>query len=227
MSISPDQSRFTACVIGEATPEEQSSFDAALLTDAALREEAVTLSRTAHRLTHALKGETPVLLTNEQRHRVLQQGTTRAAAPVRRAGRPAWLGPTFATAGIAAAFALGLYLMPDMKTGTPPAGQETGIPSVAIQPGPASKAGSRPLIPPPSVATGVPASPMPAATSPASPARLERQAAMAATPPVIRVVPAPVPSSDGPEKDFSPAGRALPGKTIPVESLASPKVLPP
>ena len=79
MSFSPDQSRFTACVLGEGTPKAQASFDAAQLKDTALREEAVILSRTAHRLANAFKHETPVTLTLQQRHDSLRVGAPACA----------------------------------------------------------------------------------------------------------------------------------------------------
>ena len=226
MSSSPDSSRFTACVIGEATPEEQSAFDAALLKDAGLREEAVTLSRTAHRLTQALKGEEPVSLTIHQRNHVIQQGATQPV-PLRTRVRPAWFGPTMATAGIAAFLALGFYVIPDKENSTPVKTQETGIPTVAIQSGAVSTKGSRPIAPPPSVATEGRTAPMLEVRSPEKPASLQRPAAIAATPPNIRLDPAPVPPALRAAKDSSPGGRPLPGNKRPVESLASPLVLPP
>lgn len=140
--------------------------------------------------------------------------------------RPAWFGPTWATAGIAATLALGFYALPDKMKENPPQAPEQGILSVALEPRPISEAGPRPVAPPPPVAAGAPASPVLGASSPAKPVVVKQAAAMTATPPVLRV-PAPVPSNQGPIREPVVPGRPLPGKVIPVESFAGPQVLPP
>ena len=227
MSLSSDDSHFTACVLGEATPEEQSSFDAALLADPTLREEAVTLSRTAHRLTTSLKREAPLTLTINHRHRVLQHGSVASPATVRPAKRSVWLLPTLATTGIAACLAWGFYSIPSQKPAGPNIKTETGIPSVAMQPNVPGKAGTRPVIPPPALAREPGPSTLPDTSAPASPVRLERQDAIAATPPIIKVTPSPLPPTVETVRDFTPPGQRMPGRNTPVESLGGPQVLPP
>ena len=220
MSTSPDQSRFSACVLGEATPAEQSAFDAALLKDATLREEAVTLSRTAHRLATAFKQEAPLSLTLSQRHTVLSYGM--APAVPRRTSRPAWTTPTCATLGIAAALALGLYLF----AGTPPqpsgSGPEMGIPSIALKTVPDVGSGTHPVLPPPVVSSGPGAATIPEAAELESPVLPSRPETMAATPPVIKVSPAPV----SPQRDvWNESDRVIKpasGQPATGESLASP-----
>ena len=113
MSFTPEQSRFTACLLGEGSPAEQAAFDAALLGDAALRAEAVALSRTAHRLEEALRREAARALAGPPR----QAGLPRAASPVRRQARAvSWRGPTLATAALLALGLGGLAL----PWGSPP-----------------------------------------------------------------------------------------------------------
>ena len=220
MSISPDQSRFSACVLGEATPEEQAAFDAALLKDATLREEAVTLSRTAHRLATAFRQEAPLSLTISQRHAVLSYGGVPAVP--RQPSRPAWMTPTFATLGIAAALALGLYLF--AGTPTPPSGSksEPGIPSIAIKTVPEAGSGTHPVLPPPVVTTRPGNATIPEATGLESPVLPPRPETMAAIPPVIKVSPAPVPPErevlNGSERSIKPAS----SQPASGESLASP-----
>ena len=220
MSTSPDQSRFSACVLGEATPAEQASFDAALLKDATLREEAVTLSRTAHRLATAFRQEAPLSLTLSQRHAVLSYGG--APAVPRQASRPAWMTPTFATLGIAAALALGLYLFGG--TPTPPSGSksELGIPSIAIQKMPDAGSGTHPVLPPPVVTSGPRGATIPETAGLENPVPPYRPETMAATPPVIKVSPAPV----HPERDVWKESDRItkPASSQPAtgESLASP-----
>lgn len=54
--------------------------------------------------------------------------------PIRRGPRPAWLAPTLATAGIAAAIVLGMNVLSGMPATSPTSGNAaTGIPTVAIQ----------------------------------------------------------------------------------------------
>ena len=218
MSLSPDESRFTACVVGESRPDEQAAFDAALVHDAGLRGEALGIRRTALRLAAALRQESPVSLTLSQRHAVLQQGIPARRNPSR---RQAWLGPSLATAGIAAALALGLYALPGIRV--PSRGTEQGIPSVAIQQATTSKAVSMPILPPAAVGSGAPAAPgIPRAAPPESPAPPHPSEAMAAAPPVIKVVPAPPANKDGPLEDFAQPGQPRSGHAGPGGSLASP-----
>ncbi|MES2469244.1 MAG: hypothetical protein V4675_18200 [Verrucomicrobiota bacterium] len=220
MSTSPDQSRFSACVLGEATPAEQTAFDAALLTDATLREEAVTLSRTAHRLATAFRQEAPLSLTISQRHAVLSYG--KGPAVPRQPSRPAWMTPTCATLGIAAALALGLYFF----TGTPPqpsgSKPEPGIPSIAIKTVPDAGSGTHPVLPPPVVSSRPGNATIPEATGLENPLPPSRPETMAATPPVIKVSPAPA----HPERDVWKESDRItkPASSQPAtgESLASP-----
>ena len=220
MSTSPDQSRFSACVLGEATPAEQAAFDAALLKDASLREEAVTLSRTAHRLATAFRQEAPLSLTLSQRHAVLSYGM--ASAVPRRTSRPAWMTPTCATLGIAAALALGLYLFGGTPTPPSSSKSEQGIPSIAIKTVPDVGSGTHPVLPPPVVTSGHGAVTIPEAAGLESPVLTSRPETMAATPPVIKVSPAPV----SPQRDvWNEAGRVIKpasGQPATGESLASP-----
>ena len=220
MSTSPDQSRFSACVLGEATPAEQAAFDAALLKDATLREEAVTLSRTAHRLTTAFKQEAGLSLTISQRHAVMTHGSGPVVSgkPV----RPLWMTPTFATLGIAAALAFGVYVFAGAPSRTLGSKPETGLPSIAIHPVPDGKTGARPVLPPPLVTSGPGAVTIPAVTALESPDPASPQETMAATPPVIKVSPAPAHPERDPWKESEPASKPASGQSATGDSLASP-----
>jgi hypothetical protein len=220
--MTPDQSRFTACVIGEATPAEQASFDAAILDNAALRAEAVTLSRSANRLATALKQEAPVTLTPAQRQAIFEHGATRTSAKPRRNLRPVWFGPTLATAGIAAAVVLGFQALPGFRDGPPAPVTETGIPAIAIRPESPAKTGARPVVPPPSLAKGTAPVMIPAPGPPASPSSPGQPPAMAATPPVIIVDSVPAGPDRNPSRDLPPAAKIKTGKNPMDGSLANP-----
>ena len=227
MSLPSEHSHFTACVFGEATPAAQASFDAALLADPTLRDEAVTLSRTAHRLTTSLKQEAPLTLTINHRNRVLQHGSVAAPTSLRPAKRGAWLLPTLATAGIAACLTWVFYAIPMQNPAASDSTTETGIPSVAMQPNGSGKAGTPPAVPPPVLARESGTISLPDTPAPAIPVRLERQDAMAATPPIIKVVLGPLPPAAETVRDFTPPGQRMPSRSNPVESFGGPQVLPP
>lgn len=221
MSPSPDESRFTACVVGESLPEELAAFELALQQDPALHREAGALHRTARHLAAALKKEPALMLTMAQRQAVLEPG--RGIALTKKPARPVWWDPTLATAGIAAAVAVGAFFLPAPTKSPAPSARAPGIPAVSIQSVPASKAGHKPVLPPPSVATGsgLPGT-LPAASGLHSPAVLPRPGSMAAVPPVLEV-PGPVPPGD-PKATLNPPlppVRLAPGKLAPGEALGS------
>jgi hypothetical protein len=227
MSISPDKSAFTACVLGECPPAEKQAFEIALLQNAALREEAVAVSRIAHRLSTALKQEPAVGLTLTQRHAVLNQGTAPASAftsrPAVSSARRAWVGTTLATVGVAAALAIGLYLIPSESRRSQDAQAEVAIPAVSIHPASTSRPPGKPVAPPPQVTSGHRgSSSIPETAPPESPAQAMLPPAMAANPPTIMVEPAPAPPR-------IPDG-AVPGKPLKPgtaeESLAKPGARP-
>ena len=229
MSISPDQSRLTACVIGEATPAEQASFDAAVLKDAALRAEAVTLSRTAHRLATALRQEESVGLTPTQRQAIFQHASQQALPPTapkaRMPRQRAWLGPTFATTGIAALITFGLYHLPVFQSRPAGPAAETGIPSVAIRPGAPDKSGTRPVPRPPALAKSRTPAAIPDTNHPTDPSSSSPPPPMSATAPVITVVPAPtLPARDAALPEALPPVKPKAGKHAMDGTLASPVV---
>ena len=221
MSAPPDQSRLTACLLGEATPAEQSAFDSALLSDLILREEAASTTRAAQRLALALKQEAPVFLTPIHRQNILGHDRRHPLVTARRLSGAAWLAPTLATAGIAAALTLAVYTLPDFDSKRSNSTSDGGIPVVSIKPGPPpAKPASRPALPLPALGRK-PASQltaMPDTAFPAGPVRIENQNAMTAMPPVITIVPN---ASNPDEPDMrvysSPAPSAL-GKNSPGES---------
>ncbi len=227
MSISSDQSRFTACLFGEALPEEQSAFDAALRQDASLREEAASLSRTAHRLAAALNAESVVSLTSFQRQTVLDPA---AAGPVvlpKKRSRPSWLLPTLATAGIAAGLGVVLYAVPGLDFKNTPDLPAGSIPAVAIQPSPAmTPPSTRPPLTAP--ATGLareshPAPlPLPEVAPPTGPIQPGNSSAITAKPPVITVLPPSTQVEPPLVRDFSAPPSPAVGPPGAGESLASP-----
>jgi hypothetical protein len=220
MSLSPDQSRFTACVVGESLPEEQVAFDQALGQDPALRREAEALQQTARQLAAALKQEPPVMLTNAQRQGVLEPGGV--VSPAKKPARPAWWGPTLVTTGIAAAVAAGVFFLPAPPKSVMPSVKESGIPAVSIQPASVAKTGHKPVSLPPPVTTGsqLPAT-IPDTTGPQSPAALPPSGSMAALPPVLDVPAAPPPAKKDPVNSPAPPVRSVPGKPAPGEALGS------
>ena len=225
MAIIPDNSHFTACVAGEATPGEQASFDAALLADPGLHKEAAAIRETGCRLAEALRGETPVGLTPLQRQGVQEFPNARTAM-VRRVSRAPWWRPTLVTAGIAAAIVLGLFALPGVDHKSPPPDRGSGIPSVAIQPGPVGKSGMPPIVLPPPILKSAPPGTMPEGTAPAGPARREPSSTMAATPFRLQLPPV-VPFKPESTADPRPPRQPPAGKTTPVESFGRPRVLPP
>lgn len=213
MPVSPEHSKFTACVLGEAPAADQAVFNKAVMSDASLREEALALSRTAHRLSEALRQEPLVYLTLPQRHAVLEPGSTigTGAAPpstrllqgisgaaTSRLRKPArttrsWLTPTLTTGAVAAALGVGLFVLPGLGGKNPSAaGKNSGIPAVAIQPSVPGKTVQppRPTPPPAATAAGKKTElPVPEGVSPESPARFLSSPSMAAHPPTIVVIP--------------------------------------
>lgn len=165
MSPSPDHPQFTANALGEIPPSGRAAFEAGLRRSPEHRAEAAGIRRAADRLTAALKSEPALHLTPAQRVAVLDPasaqriaaldsvsaqripvldpasgpatpvGKSAAAAPARRGARPAWVGPTLATTGIAAAIVLGLNVFSGVRPGGA-SGEKSpqGIPTVAIQP---------------------------------------------------------------------------------------------
>lgn len=217
MTISSDQPRFTACLLGQCPTTEQAAFDRALLRSASLREEALSLSRTAQRLTLALAQEPGIAMTPAQRRNVLNQGRPAAVAPaVRRPmvaakkGKPAWygrfgqFGPTIATAGLAAALAIGVFLT--MGSGSSNAGGKApgGLNGVSILPTPSDPTLSKPVARPSIVKT-------PAGAPPSS----------------LPVVPPRLP--DGPQRSLTPGSMAArtPDLELPASPAESPLPTPP
>jgi hypothetical protein len=123
---------------------------------------------------------------------------------------------------MAAALALGLYLFGG--TPTPPSGSnsELGIPSIAIQKMPDAGSGTHPALPPPVVTSGPRAATIPETAGLENPFPPSRPETMAATPPVIKVSPAPAhPGRDvwkESDRIIKPASR----QPVTGESLASP-----
>jgi hypothetical protein len=220
MSPSSDESRFTAWVLGESPPEDQAVFEQALEQDPALRCEAGALHRTAGLLATALKQEPPVMMTTAQRHAVLEP--RRAVSLTTKAGRPAWWMPTLATAGIAAAVAIGAFVLPASPKAVTPAVSASGIPAVGIQPTSPAKPGHKPVLPPPAVATGsgLPVA-IPDASSPPSPALLPPSGTMAAVPPVLEIPAASPAAKEPPLRPPVPPVRSAPGNLAPGEALGS------
>lgn len=217
MSISADKSAFTACVLGECPPDEKLAFDKALLQSAALREEAVAMARIAHRLSNALKQEPAVGLTLPQRHAVLNQGAVPSAPlparPAPSSARRAWVGTTLATMGVAAALALGLYLIPGQSLKAPATQAEASIPAVSIHPSSSNRSIGKPVVPPPLVSPGNRAvAGIPETAPPESPAQTTLPPAMAANPPTIVVEPAAgksrIPEGSSPGKPLKPGAAA-------------------
>jgi hypothetical protein len=221
MSTSPDESHFTACVVGESLPEEQAAFALSLQQDSTLRREAEALHRTARHLAAALKSEPAVMLTSAQRKTVLDLRS--AVSLTKNQARPAWWVPTLATAGIAAAAAVGVLLLPAPPKGTVNPASGAGIPSVSIQPASTAIPGQKPVLPPPSVASGseLPAT-IPEAMGPVRPAVIPPSGAMAAVPPVLDVPAVPAPVEEAPLQPPVPPVRRSPGNLAPGEALGSP-----
>lgn len=213
MSISPDKSAFTACVLGEGPPSEKQAFDKELLQSAALREEAVAVSRIAHRLSNALKQESAVGLTPAQRNAIMNLGAaplnSTISRSVRVSPRRAWINTGLATLGVAAALALGLYLLPGTAPSASPVQASSPIPSITLQAlvSPTRTPG-KPVVAPPLVAPASRATVgIPETAPPERPARTTILPAMAANPPTIVVEKAPSDSPPKPEE-------SLPGKPI-------------
>ncbi len=220
MSISPDESHFTACVVGESMSEDQAAFALSLQQDPALRREAEALHRTARHLAAALQQEPAVMLTLAQRQAVLEPGSV--VSRTKNQAGPAWWGPTLATAGIAAAAAVGVLLLPAPPKGSVNPVRGADIPSVSIQPASTAIPGRKPVVPPPPVATGseLPAT-IPEAMGPVRPAVIPPSGAMAAVPPVLDVPAVPAPVEKAPFQPPVPPVRKSPGNLAPGEALGS------
>lgn len=217
MSFTPEQSRFTACLLGEGSPAEQAAFDAALLGDAALRAEAVALSRTAHRLEEALRREAARALAGPPR----QAGLPRAASPVRRQARAvSWRGPTLATAAL---FALGLGGLA-LPWGSPPQVGDSpggGLARLVLQPAVPGRKGALPPASVPSLeAAGVVPGALP--ILPPGPVAAAAPEAMAAALPTREILRPPAAEAPVRSKALGPPPDAPAGPAPPAGSLASP-----
>lgn len=230
MSPSSDKSPFIAALFGEGTPADEAHLTAALAEDPVLRREAESLRQTARRLGAALKQEPSLKLTPAQRTTVLTSAPGITPSPasvvVRKVVRPAWWGPTLATAGIAAGIAVAslIFLVPGRSTprASASAPEAQVIPAVGIQPAAAAPEIRKPVPPLPPGLTAGPGLPgtIPNAAGPQSPVTLPPAGSMAATPPVLEVPPVPPSRPELPLKPGSP-GRSSPGKLRPGEALGS------
>lgn len=218
MSFTPEQSRFTACLLGESPPAEQAAFDAALLEDAALRAEALALSRTAHRLAQALRQEAPRALTAPPR---LEEPLRRAAAPRGQALASAWRGPTLATAAVLALVLGGLVLPWGSRPKAGDAGETMGLPTVAQQPAALGRKGAVPAAPVPSL-TAAAAVPGALPILPPMPVAAPAAEAMAAALPSRESLRAPAVEVPGPREELAPPPGWPAGQALPAGSLASP-----
>ena len=219
MSFNSEQSRFTACLLGEGSPAEQSAFEAALLEDAALRAEALGLSRAGQRLAaalqeEALRGLNPPL--REVRRPLV------APAVRRPARRSAWVGPTLATAALVAGALMGLAVLPESRLEEGAGGALGGIPTVSMQRSAPDRVGSLPSAAVPSVAAGgVVSGELPGLS--ASPAAGPvAGGAMAAVPPSREGLREAMAVQAGPLEALAPPPGASAGQAPPAGSLASP-----
>ena len=221
MTAIPDDSSFTACVLGEASACDGAAFRAGLAENPAWQQEAAAVSRTAGLLGAALRQEPVVRLTIPQRQSVLQPERRMVPAS---GSRKAWLVPTLVTAGIAAAVVVGLLVLPGGPARTNGSGaSDPGIPAVAVQPGPPQKSGLRPVTPLPGMAKGPKLeNPLPDPVVPAAPVLRKTPESMAATPPAVEGLSAPSGPESDPTKADGPSGKPIrpgPGKLHPGESL--------
>jgi|GEM_PF-3998133 len=221
MTATPDDSSFTAAVLGEVSACDGAAFRAGLAENPAWPQEAAAISRTAGLLGAALRQEPLVCLTIPQRQAVLHP-ERRTVPPA--AGRRVWLAPTLVTAGIAAAVAVGLIVLPGGPGGTRGGGDSSpGLPSIAVQPGAPEKSGLRPVTPLPGMVNGLRLeNPLPQAAPPLAPVPLKTPESMAASPPVVNGLSVPAVPKLNPAKADGPPGKSVrpgPGKLRPEESL--------
>lgn len=274
MTLQPDHPDFTASVLGEALPENLAAFEAAMGMDQRSLTEAAALLHTADRLRAALRQDPALkgLLTPGQRAEVLASAGA-AAVPSPFAQAPAGMPgstssmhtanrtrslrvpaakkrllftPAAATAGIAAAVALGIFFTAGPSrdassnpvtssdsspaSGQPAKPRPQGITVIALDPvavsGPPSKAGvpapGLPVIPPKDSVI-LPGPPLENPMAPGSQAP-----AIATTPPDIRLaVPETAPAAAGnppsrPQTNIVPVPGAPLRRGGGADTLASP-----
>lgn len=231
MTLQPEHPDFTSAALGEASLDELADYQAAVSGNPAFQSEADSLLHTACLLRAALQSEAVHSLSPAQRAAVFTgqtappsvthaNGNHRQSAAVSRhrgGSRVAVWKPILATAGIAAAIALGIFLFPALS-GPRNASESTpaGIPGITLNPGPAVPPSSSPALGPP-VRPKNETFLQPGSTI-EGPVTFPIPQSIATVPPEIEIIP----TSPAKLRDLSPPRAPAPGSRQPGNSIAAP-----